>query len=418
MQFLQHIPWYLEVAAVFIVMMTVLVAAHEYGHYLFARMFGMGIEEFAIGMGKLVKVWRRKTYPIASAMPNDSVPVEMEESKPTFRTTETTEFTFRAFPVGGFVRIKGMMPEDDGSEIHIPGGFYSKAPWKRFLVLLAGPLFSVVAGLAILVPVYSIWGKDSPDKRAVIGYLTTDMPAAQAGLQKNDVIKAIDGKPIGRYYEMIQVVSKSPGKQLTFSLDRGGKLLEFKVTPKLIKDAPVLGEDFQPTSEHADQGKIGAGFSWKREHLSLAEAWTESISYPVKAVTGVYSMFVHPSTFKDNVGGPATMVDVVARSTEQGIDYLLGVAALLSISVGIMNLLPIPPLDGGQMMVALAEMLRGGRRLSMRVQVAVQNIGFTLVAMLILSVLFVDFQRYALPEKPSAVTPSSSAAASPSPSSK
>jgi regulator of sigma E protease len=89
------------------------------------------------------------------------------------------------------------------------------------------------------------------------------------------------------------------------------------------------------------------------------------------------------------------------------------VAALLSISVGIMNLLPIPPLDGGQMMVALAEMVRGGRRLSMRVQTAVANVGFTLVVVLIMSVLFVDFKRYALPDKNPTVVPTASPSASP-----
>src|SRR5207302_10904574 len=115
-------------------------AAHEYGHYLFARIFGMGVEEFAIGMGKKLLVWRRKTYPVGNVEPSGEEAITQPP-----QATETTEFTIRAWPVGGFVRIKGMVPEEDGSEIRIPGGFYSKAPWKRLIVLFAGPLFSVLA---------------------------------------------------------------------------------------------------------------------------------------------------------------------------------------------------------------------------------------------------------------------------------
>ncbi|HKU53309.1 MAG TPA: site-2 protease family protein, partial [Nitrospira sp.] len=168
------IPHYLLTAVVFVVMLCVLVAAHEYGHYLLARLFGMGVEEFAIGFGKKpIWTWMRKTYSVQRnpGPAGPSVPLHLEtssyptdgssalqpepETSPTpsqvkLTVQETTDFTIRPWPLGGFVRIKGMVPEEDGSETKVPGGFYSKAPWKRFIVLLAGPVFSVLAGVIIL----------------------------------------------------------------------------------------------------------------------------------------------------------------------------------------------------------------------------------------------------------------------------
>jgi Predicted membrane-associated Zn-dependent proteases 1 len=165
---------------VFLLIITVLVAAHEYGHYLFAKIFGMGVEEFAIGFGRNpIWTYRRKTYrlPIArdqvvepysessaSGMPGEMTrrtitPVVVETPEGRY-IEETTNFTIRAWPLGGFVRIKGMMPEDDGSEVRIPGGFYSKDPWKRFIVLLAGPVFSVLAGVIMLIGLYSTAGTE------------------------------------------------------------------------------------------------------------------------------------------------------------------------------------------------------------------------------------------------------------------
>lgn len=395
MSFLQHIPWYLEVAAVFLVMMTVLVAAHEYGHYLFARIFGMGIEEFAIGMGKKVGVWRRKTYQVG---PSD---------------VETTEFTFRAFPVGGFVRIKGMQPEEDGSEIHIPGGFYSKAPWKRFLVLLAGPLFSVLAGLAVLIPVFAIYGIQHPTTK--LDTLVMTDPAYLAGVRPGDEILSIDGKPIHRYFDLTQTVQASAGKPLSFWIKRGDREFSLTVVP-VEREAELLDADGQPTGVRAKVGKIGVIPAFEKQHVALGEAVSEGFQLPVKAIGGVLGFVAHPSTIEDSVGGPATMVDVVARSTEQGMDSLLSIAGLISISVGIMNLLPFPPLDGGQMIVALAEIFRRGRRLSYRVQEKVQNIGLTLVMVLIMGVLFIDFKRFVLPDKTQFTGPLSSASPSPSPS--
>jgi regulator of sigma E protease len=119
----------------------------------------------------------------------------------------------------------------------------------------------------------------------------------------------------------------------------------------------------------------------------------------VQAVLGLVKLFQQPQKFKDSVGGPATMVSATASAVDSGFWKVLSLSALLSISVGIMNLLPAPPLDGGQMVMSVAEMLRGGRRLSIRAQAIASGIGLTFVAALILGVFVVDFQRFTGPKE-------------------
>src|SRR5579862_3018711 len=195
---LANIPSYLLTAVVFLVMISVLVAAHEYGHYLLARFFNMGVEEFAIGMGKKVKVWRRKTYelPVSQSYVHDLGVVshgaaleggdhpaqsELVETGHGPALRETTEFTVRVLPVGGFVRIKGMVPQDDGSEVNIPGGFYSKPPWQRLVVLIAGPAASVLSGILVLIFLFLAQGVNRGIDTPVLGDVSPGSVAASAG---------------------------------------------------------------------------------------------------------------------------------------------------------------------------------------------------------------------------------------------
>ncbi|CAN5593938.1 RIP metalloprotease RseP [soil metagenome] len=409
---------------VLVTVLSALVAAHELGHYLFARLFGMGAEEFAIGMGKpRVAIWFRKTYTVP--LPADTpyregemvqsiseamgleggakaVTSEVVRTHKGLALAETTEFTFRPWPVGGFVRIKGMMPEDDGSEIKIPGGFYSKPPWQRFLVLLAGPAFSVLAGLVLLTGVFSTHGVGRADPAAILGGVAKDQPAWNAGLRPDDRIVSLDGKPVERFFQVMQVVREHPGKEFTLEYERKGVRKSTKVVPVAdTEPTPVLDENMELTMEKKIQGKLGVQPTVAIVPLSIGQAWKEACQAPVKTVAGLWMTFTRPSLAKDNLGGPGTIVVATAQAVDGGIANVLYFAGVLSISVGIFNLLPIFPLDGGQMTVAIAEMLRGGRRLSIRVQNLVGTIGFALVMALFACVLLIDANRFLAP-KPNA----------------
>lgn len=404
-----------KVGFVLIFMISVLVAAHEYGHYLFARMFKMGVEEFAIGFGRRpLWVWMRKTYQVESipspaggpapemTYPTDGSNALQPEPEPTPSNlkqvvTETTDFTVRPWPLGGFVRIKGMVPEDDGSETKIPGGFYSKAPWKRFLVLLAGPLFSVLAGVIILTGLYSYAGVDKPVNEPILDVVVKGGPADKAGLKADDRVLSLDGQKVATFTELTKYVREHPGQKIAVEYKRGDKTLTTTVTP-IKGPVYVFDEEMNPTGK-SEGGKLNVTYKTYHTPVSIGEAFGLAIDNPVRTIKGLFGLFRKPSEFKDSVGGPGTIAKVTSEATKQGVGPVIELMAMLSISVGIFNLLPVPPLDGGQMLVAIAEMLRGGRRLSMKVQGAVTAIGLALVAMLFISVVFIDIGRLSQGEK-------------------
>lgn len=406
----------LLVVVVFLTMISILVAAHEYGHYLFARVFNMGVEEFAIGMGKKLRIWRRSetSTPVPADYVHDPNAVSagmsfeggsisktnsrVEDTPAGRMLIEPTEFTIRMLPIGGFVRIKGMVPEEDGSEVHIPGGFYSKPPWQRLVVLVGGPLFSVLAGLIILTTLYSTVGKDMPDNRPVLGQIFEkadgkDQPAFKAGLHEGDVIAAVNGTAITSFYQFVKLVNASPKVALKVDYVRQGTHRTTTLTPDLGSCANFL-PDLSPAADSPKvQGLMGVRLPIKHVVLTPPAAFVEACRVPILAVEGLIGIIVHPSRFKDEAGSAVTMVRVTAEATHQGLAKIIEWAGLLSIMVGIFNLLPIPPLDGGQMAMAFAELLRGGRRLSIRVQNTVVNAGVVAVLMLFVAAMVIDVQR-------------------------
>ena len=413
MSLLSQIPFYALVGVTYLTMLMLLVAAHEMGHYLAARMFGMGAEEFSVGMfGRrpLAILGRRKyTIPVGPgedpALSGDesnvlegggaNVPPVLETLPDgSARLHETTLFCIRPWPIGGFVRIKGMMPQEDGGEVRIPGGFFSKAPWKRWVVLAAGPAFSVLAGILLLVPYLMFYGIPDPSAKPVFGALTTDGAAYKAGMEVGDRVVSIDGKPVGTWYEMLVNVRDTGGRPLRVVAERDGRRREFRFAGALDK-APtvVIGRNNEPTGARRVQTKFGALPSTDPKPLPFGEAVRTATLFPVVGALNLASLILHPSEIKDNVGGPGTMVKMTAKSVREGLWPVVERAGEISISLGIFNLLPIPPLDGGQMWIAFVEMLRRGRRLSMRTQVRVLNAGFALVAAMIAGILLIDAGR-------------------------
>lgn len=352
-------------AVTFLVMISLLVAAHEYGHYLFARLCGMGVEEFSIGFGK---------------------------GKWVYRVKDGTEFTLRPLPLGGFVRITGMAPEEDGSEVNIPGGFYSKPPIQRLLVLFGGPLFSIVAGVLILIGLFLSVPRHPLDE-PVLGLVLPGKSAAAAGLQEGDRILSVEGQPVSTWYQLVSSVRDKPDQSLAFVVDRDGKRFETEVKTYLNDRAtPVLGADLEPTPERRKQAMIGAAPSVRRS--TVPEAVGEAVVYPFQMAAGMVGAFTSTTRFKDEIGGPISIVTATSEQVQRGVADVILLAGLLSISLGIFNLLPIPGLlDGGQMVLAFMELLRGGRRLSMRTQSYLSGVGLTILAVLIISVFAVDIGR-------------------------
>jgi regulator of sigma E protease len=385
-EIISHLGDYALLTIVFLLMISALVAAHELGHYLFARLFGMGVEEYAIGFGKKpLFTWMRRTYHVRD--PRGEATGD----------EETTDFTVRPWPLGGFVRIKGMMPEDDGSEVSVPGGFYSKPPWQRLIVLLAGPAFSVIFGILILASLYMSIGIEKANNSPVFYSIIENGPAYNAGVKLGDRIVSLDGHPVSTFYDYVAYVRTRPGQKIDTVVNREGKDLHLTIVPKLSADeTPVLSETLDFTGELRLQAQTGVMTvpRNKRTRLSLGQALATASLEPVRAVRGLFDLVRHPKNFDKSVGGPITMVKATEAYLQAGFAKVLTLAALLSISIGIMNLLPIGMLDGGQMVIGIVEMLRGGRRLSMQAQNAYGGFGLVAIALLMFSVMFVDVKRW------------------------
>jgi regulator of sigma E protease len=370
--------WVLTVI-VFLLVISALVAAHEYGHFLFARLCGMDVEEFAIGMGK--PSW-------------------------TFMRKKGTEYNLRAFPVGGFVRIKGMIPQEDGSEVNIENGFYSKSPYKRFLVLFAGPLFSILAGVLILIVLFTTVGEQV--QPPVLGQMMAGAPAEKAGLQSGDTVLSVDGTKVSTWVDMANYIYGKANQPVDLESLRGKETIHKTVT---VGRSNTLLERFDkegmPTGGKFYPGMIGVSpldDTVRMDKIPLREALGLALIAPFETGKGLVSTIMHPATFSDSAAGPATMINYTHRASSEGsigqrIYQVLELAAALSMALGFMNLLPIVPLDGGQILVAIAEMFRR-RRLSIQIQGVVNSVGFALVATLVVCVLWIDLKRFIVPAAP------------------
>jgi regulator of sigma E protease len=237
-------------------------------------------------------------------------------------------------------------------------------------------------------------GKITQDNIPRIGVVIPNGPADKAGLKEGDMVKSIDGKPVDTFMAMNKIVRVSAGKTLQFQVARGNSLLTIPVVPELEEGkSPVFDDNMLPTKEEMQQAKLRTGFPFHRESIGLGEATKIAVSVPVEAIVSLAGVFRHPSTFKDSVSGPITITRFTYDTVKLGLPAILQFAALLSISVGIFNLLPVAPLDGGQIAMAFAEVFRRGRRLSIQVQGAFNVVGLMCMFALIICVLFVDFGR-------------------------
>jgi len=310
---------------------------------------------------------------------------------------EGTEFSLLLLPLGGFAAIKGMQPKEDGSETKVEQGFFSRPPLQRLLVLFAGPLFSVLFGVIVLFG--TVMAQGMPDKpTTTIGFLGNGSAKA-AGLQVGDKITAINEIPVSNFDDIVTKVRDSfdadfKAKPVDVTILRKGETKNFTFLPQVTPEpVPVLDENLEPTGESRRQAKLGFNPDFSYKPVPPAEAATIALRAPINMMIGLGAMLTNVEIAKENVGGPGAMVEQTSNSINQGTIKIFELAGLLSISLGIMNLLPIPPLDGGQMVIAFVELLRRNKRLPMNFQIGLQNIGGLLVVALMLAVFAVDAGR-------------------------
>lgn len=324
----------------------------------------------------------------------ETVPVRF---RPVFSWTnkEGTEFSMLCLPLGGFARIRGMQVSEAGTEVNVPFGFYSKPPLARLAALFAGPLFSFLLGMIILFIQVGTFGKVQVRDEPVLSSVLKDSAADKAGLKPDDRILSLDGVPIATFYELVSTVRTKENVPIAVSYERNGVKMNTTVIPTLGKEAtPVWEKGMEMTGEMKKQALLGVGFQTKLQPVPLGEAARFAVTAPIGAIGQFGAMLANLNTAKENVGGPATIAAATHSATTSGIYDILGLAAGLTIGLAFLNLLPIPPLDGGQMVVAFIELLRGGRRVSFAFQESVMKAGMLLMLLLYVFVIQNDLNRF------------------------
>ncbi len=356
---LEILPTYLRTPIAFAIVLGVLVFIHEMGHYLAARWRGVYVEAFSIGFGKPLLTWTDK---------------------------HDTQWRLCILPLGGYVKMHGHeQPEDVTDEMRAnwrPGQtFHEKSILSRAIVVAAGPVANFVLAAVLFSALFLVSGK--PHTLPVVGDVLADSAAAHAGLMSGDTVTAIDGTKIQRFEQIQAIVSHSGGVALHMTVDRNGKPLDLIATPAAHGSAGVLG---------IRGGKVAY------EPVSVLEALPDGIAqtWNVSAQTlaGVGQM-ITGQRGTDELGGPLRIAQLSGQVAELGFASLVSFIAVLSVNLGLLNLFPIPILDGGHLVFYALEALRG-KPLPPRAQEYGLRAGFALLATLFVFATWNDLSHLGL----------------------
>lgn len=302
--------------------LSFLIFFHELGHFLIARAFGVKVEVFSIGFGKKLL---SKTY-------------------------RGTEYAFSLIPLGGYVKMKGQSDSDPLEQNQDKDSYTSKSPWQRICILLAGPLFNILLAFFI----YS--GLSFGDKQVllpVLGAIKADYPADQAGLKSGDKILSINGEDVKTWGEMAEWIATSAS--LDLKVQRGNEVLAISLIPKEIEGKNIFGE----SKKHYVIG-VGAKGEFGNMHFGVVEAIKNGAinTYENSKMIfeGIKKLIVGVVPTSE-VGGVVSIVQVMHKASQSGWISFALLVALISINLGVLNLLPIPALDGGHIIFNLYEMI-------------------------------------------------------------
>jgi len=354
----------------FIVVLTLIVFVHEMGHYLVARWNGVAIQTFSIGFGpELIG----------------------------FDDRRGTRWRLSAIPLGGYVRFVGdmnaaSMPDAEAAAALPPEMqrqlFVNKNVWQRIAVVAAGPLANVLFTFLVLYALLLGYGRYTIPP--VIGEVVAGSVAEEAGLMAGDVILSVDGFAVTGFSDFQRLISTAPGREVSIVLDRSGLERALALVPEIAEDTDRFGNIHRI-------GRIGVSRNVEQDDVTLYRPGPveavgmslEEIRFIVDRTAAFLGDFFVGRGDVEQLGGPVKVAKVSGEVATMGVLALVNLAALLSLNIGIFNLLPIPVLDGGHLLYYLLEAARG-RPLSQRAQEIGFRVGFALVVTLMVFTVIND----------------------------
>ncbi|MDN5294130.1 MAG: regulator of sigma protease [Eubacteriales bacterium] len=362
-------------AVIFVFGLVIII--HELGHFLVAKLAGITVYEFSVGFGPRVFG---------------------------FRYGET-RYNLRLLPLGGFVRAAGMDEEDDLREARLRvaeerglspqqaealpaeevmasldrNRFFRNRPlYQRALMIVAGSLMNFVLAIVLFFIIFAVIGVPNYDAPPVIGEVKAGFPAEKVGMKPGDRLVAVDGKKVEKWDQLLAVVRKKAGQPVRFTVLRDGRELQFIVTP--VYDRQVRG------------GVVGITQRVPLEPLPVLKAARMALASTGEIavrITEVLRNFFRDKSHLQDIAGPVRMTVIIKDAAKMGLNYLLWLTAVISINLGIFNLLPIPALDGSRLLFLAAEAIRG-KPVDPNKENMVHLVGFALLLLLMVVITYND----------------------------
>lgn len=344
---------------VLIIMLGILIFAHELGHFIMAKKNGVYVYEFALGMGPKIFSFTR-------------------ENK-----NDPTIYSLRLFPIGGFCSMAGEVDYVEDEKVKKNEYMCNKTPWQRFEILVAGVTMNFILALILLFIQGLIFGSTNPEP--IVGRIEEGYPISNAGIEVGDKVLSINGRKTNSWDKItIALALKYDSDTYKFEIEKeDGTIKTYDVTPTTVK------------SEDGTESKVfGLGQSEKIEKgfiNAIKYAFTKFVS-TISTMNSIIGNLIIGKLSLNSLSGPVGMYSVVGQSIALGFNSLLFLTAYLSINLGYVNLLPFPAFDGGRIVFVIIEKIKGSK-VNPKVENALHNIGFILLMLLMLVITFNDILR-------------------------
>ncbi len=348
----------------FILVLGLLIFVHELGHFLFAKFFGVRVLKFSLGFGPKVvsKVWGE------------------------------TEYVISVLPLGGYVKMFGENPDEQ----NVPDqekqvAFAHKSVLQRFFIVLAGPFFNLIFPIVLFFFLFLAVGVPQQVDTTRVGMVTEDSPAWLAGIKAGDEILGINGQPTEKWMDVLNAVKESNGESITIRLERDGRPMELQLQPILDDVKNVFGEVVEERymvgivkDNEIIYNKVGIAQAVKD---ALNQTWI------FVSLTGQgFAKIIKGEIPASELGGPILIAQLAGEQMREGWINLAYFIGILSVNLGILNLLPIPVLDGGHLVFLTVEAIRR-KPLEEKAQIIAQQIGLAFLGTLMIFVFYNDIVR-------------------------
>jgi regulator of sigma E protease len=342
-----------------VIVLGILIFVHELGHFLLAKKLGVAVLKFSLGFGpKLIG-----------------------------KKIGETEYQIAVFPLGGFVKPLGEDPQEEIKEEDRHRSLWAQPIWKRVLIIGAGPFFNFFLAVVLFSSINLFGIPYFPSK---VGEVSPGLPAEQAGLKKGDVVLSIDGQEVTRWDDLSKIIRNSKGKDLLLKVKRDGEISEIKVTPKPSTQKNLFGEEipvFVIGITPADEILVQKVGPFEAVGKGFSQTWF-GIKLTVVSIIKLIERVIPAKT----LGGPILIAQMAGEQAKRGLLSLALFMAILSINLGVINLFPIPVLDGGHFLfLGLEAILR--KPLSIKKMEIAQQIGLMFIILLMLFAFYNDLIR-------------------------